>query len=257
MAKPSRYLQAAALYVTGTELVLRDGSVIWCQVLNDFEVSDARRQAAAARARFTLSMGKDIVSDEKKQLEAAYAERGRDNAIQDLLDIRQGEHMNTASNEIDVDPEWKESLEIMRRSAEIESRPDEDPERQVLLKIQGDWITAVEEIVEQEQGRLRRQLEAMTDDQLYDEYRKEWIERRAGSLAIEAYNLREIFLGARCCDGIRDEDGKFGPDAHKACSHSERAFENEDTVRSLPDPLFLSLRETFETLAVTVREAKN
>lgn len=258
MAKPARYLQAAALYVTGTELVLRDGSIIWCQVLNDFEISDARRQAAAARARYTLSMGKDIDSDERRQLDAAYSERETKDIINDIVEVRRAEHMTTATNEIESDPEWKERWEVLRRSSDVEDRPEEDPERQVLVKVQGEWIAAIEEIIEHEQGRTLRQLEGMTPEQLHEEYRKEWVERRAGTLAIEAYNLREIYLGSRCCDGIRDEDGSFGPDAHKGCNnHSERAFEDEDTVRHLPDPLFISLRESFESLAVTVREAKN
>lgn len=256
MGNRSRYRKAAELYVTGTELELKDGSVIWCQVLNDFEITDARRQAAAARSRYSMAMH-EVGSEEYDTLRSNFLERGRDLTILDILAVRQPDHLVLATNELEADEEWKERYEILHRSEEIDARDESDPEKQLLNKINEDWLAAINEIIELEQGRARRQLESMDDDALFEEYRDEWVERRAGGLAMEAYALREVFHGARCCEGIRDEEGKFGPKAHEQCDHRERAFETEDDLKELPGELYSALRTAFDTMNMTVREAKN
>lgn len=256
MGNRRRYRKAAELYVTGRTLELRDGSVLWCQTLNDFEISDARRQAAATRARYQLAM-REVGSHDYDTLRSAFDERGHGKVIADIMSVRQPDHLVLATNELETDDEWKERYEILNRSEEISTRDDDDSEKILLNKINEEWVGEVNKIVNLEQERLERQLKPLTDDELFIEYRDEWVERRAGGLALDAYNVRELFHGARCCEALREEDGSFGSEAHRQCNHAERAFEDEAEIRDLPGELFNEIRGVFDDMALTVRDAKN
>ncbi len=44
------------LYTVGTELVLKDGTVLWLQVMNPFERDEAQRDAQLARTRLVMAL---------------------------------------------------------------------------------------------------------------------------------------------------------------------------------------------------------
>ena len=56
---------------------------------------------------------------------------------------------------------------------------------------------------------------------------------------------------------VKIEDGSFGKASHKECDHSEKVYESLEEVRVLPEQLFNQLRDGFDALAMSVRDAKN
>jgi len=251
----SKYRKLPDLYVKGAELVLEDGLVMWLQALNPFEVEEARKDAQVARARFGLAM-KTIGSPEYDQLHASVLLRGETATIDDIIDARGADFFLKATQEIQVDPEWKERVEIMERS-DAGDLSEDDPERALLNQINKDWLAEVQRRQVEDKDLLREQLERMSAEELMDEYSKEWIDRRGNVFALQAYIMTEVFYGARVCDAVPDDMGYFGTGSHASCNHRERVFESRDDVRELPTDLYEALREKFDSIAMSIRDAKN
>lgn len=82
----SKYRRLPDLYTVGTELVLKDGTVLWMQVLNPFEQDEAKLDAQAARARLVLALKTDAATAERDTVRGWFLEDGHDTAVQRLVD---------------------------------------------------------------------------------------------------------------------------------------------------------------------------
>lgn len=253
MATRAKYRRLPDLYVTGAVLPLMEDMNVWLQIMNPFEVEEARRDAQVARSRYVLAM-REVGSPEYDELRGIFYSRGRDLTTQDILELHYADHFIKATHSVEVDEEWKEKWEIMNRADEIAEAPIDDPERVLLTQINTEWMIEVNNRTEAEQTAERHRFERMTEEELLSTYEDLWLERRGGQLAVLAYNVAEIFFSARVCDAVKNEDDAWD---HSACDHKLRVFETKQEVRELPEPLFQALKDGLASLVMTVREAKN
>lgn len=259
MSSRSKYRKLTDLYADGVEVLLDsdDGLVVmWVQALNKFEVEEARQVASTTRSRYTLAV-KSVGSPEYDQVKAAFNSRTPEAVINELVANKATEHFLAAHQELEVDPEWKERHEIIRRTEDIEHLDPDHPERIALTEINAQWISEVQRLTTDNSDFYRRDLERLGPDELLETYLDEWLVRRAQSLALSEYNVCEIYYGARVCDAVPGEDGKFTKASHSACNHKERVYGSRDEVRELPDELWDMLYAAVQEVGMTVREAKN
>lgn len=253
----SKYKKLTDLYVEGIELVLAEDTVMWLQCMNPFEVEEARKAAQTAAARYILAM-KEIGSPEYDQVKASVLGKGEQAAIDDLVDNKQGDFFLKATNDIEVDDDWKERVEILRRADDIDTLQDDDPERELIAKVNAEWYTELVNRVTEDQDHYRELLGRMDFDGLLLEYTDAWMERRGNEKAQASYAYTEIFYATRVCDAVPDEAGEFTKASHIDCKgHKERVYESVEEVRELPQPLYDAIRMQLEHLQMGVREAGN
>lgn len=248
-----KYKRLPDLFVSGRELVFEDGTVMWLQVMNPFEVEEARRDASAARSRLIMAL-REIGTPEYDSVRGAFYTRTRPNVIDDMIKAKSNKIFMEAQQSVEVDPEWKERLEIARRFDE--TPPAEDAEVQLFEKINRDWLEAVTALVNDETDYQVRKLESLSEEDLLKEYEELWLEAKGSEAALRAYHVAEVFYGARCCDAVPDEDGKFTEDSHAKCNHRVTVYESKDEVREVPSGLWATLRTGFEQISMSDRDAR-
>lgn len=254
MVSRSKYKQVSDLYVEGTELELRNGLVLWMQVLNPFEVDEARNAAQVAKARMVLAL-KTQGSDELGKLEAKFQEAGRDRVIEEMVNARSNELLVKVLEEIEDDPEWTESRSILEREDELKARPETDPERKLLEDLNVKYVQEIQKRLQDEEEWATRELETLDDDALLERFKEMWIEHRGGDRAMAEYHLTEVYHAARACEGVQGDDGVWD---HSECeAHRLLAFEDREEVRSLPEPLQTEMQQIMIELNMSTREGKD
>lgn len=255
MSTKDRYRRVTDLYVKGKEVVLLDGTIIFAKALNGFEMQEARNDAQAARARMTLAL-KEFGSDELAKLEAKFEEMGREDVIEELLDAHGGEWLVKVVGEVQDDPEWSERVELLAREDENDgTTPKSDEEKQLLEKIQKDYMTEVARRMDVERDFEEKKLESMSDEDLRDEFKELWVSRRGQEAALNEYRLTEVWYGARECEAELTEPGRF--DHSKCNGHKQQIWETRAEVRELPDELFEKLVAAMADVTMTPREGKD
>lgn len=250
-----KYKRVPDLYVTGTEFVLRDGLVLWLQVLNPFEQDEAKHDAQVARSRLVMALRSEHGSDERMKIEGWLMADGRDQALERLFTAKLAESMLNTLTDIRDDPEWQERMEIAERADELLARPAEDPERKLMEQINSDYLAEIEKRQVAERSFLERRYDGATSNDIVEEYVNYYVERRGNEVAIAEYNLTELWYAARVCDGQQQPDGTWD---HDGCeSHRLQVWETKADVRSLPEELSEPLYAAMGELNMTVREAKN
>jgi len=261
MGNRSKYRRLPDLFVVGKEVVFKDDSgedvVMWLQVLNPWEVQEARNDAQGARGRVVMAV-KDIGSREFDAIKGAFLRRSKDSAIQEILSAKYSEWFMQATNAIDSDPEWQERMEVIRTADQTQPASMSEEETALLAKLNVEYMAAINKHIEDESDYYKGHLERMTQEELLEEYTELWLDRRGNTVAITEYGISEIFYGARVCDAKPDEEGKFTKASHAECNgHKEKVFESREEVRVLPEEMFTVIREGFDDLAMSVRDAKN
>lgn len=250
----SKYKRVTDLYVRGTELELEDGTILWLQTLNPFEMDEARHDGQVARSRIIMAL-KEFGSDELAKVKATFWIHGRDLAIDNLVDEQGGDILIKATDAVANDPDWKDRLELAERHEEILARPESDAERKLLEKINQDYVREVEGIIRTERTYLTGKYDQLTDDELIDEYIKLYVERRGTELGIAEHRVTELWYAARCCEGTKTEAGAWD---HSECeNHALQVYEAKREVAKLPEDLQGLLFGAMQALNMTVREAKN
>lgn len=248
----AKYKRLPDLYVAGTEVVLKDGTVMWLQVLNPFEIDEARHDAQVARSRLVMAL-QQHGSDEMRFVESQLYQDGIEEARKRLVQAKTNETLIKTVDSIRDDPEWTERLEILNRSDD--DAPLEDVEKQLLEKTQGEYLAEITKRIQDEEDWLTRQYADATTETLKEEYTKLYIERRGNDLAAAEFRVVEIWYGARVCEGVQGEDGTW---SHDACeSHQLRIFDTKAEVRSLPAELGNLLGEAYDALSMSQRDAKD
>lgn len=254
MGARSKYRKLADLYVRGKELVFDDGTVMWVQVLNDFERAECRRAAQAERGKLVMAL-RELDTPEWRQLQGAFYSQTRDLTIDELVNGRLAEWYVKVADAVQNDPDWAERMEILRRAEELTALPEEDPQRQLLDKLNREWVDEIEKRLKEERDFYTESLTSFTEDELLVEFKERWLERRGTALALTEYNLNEIFHVARVCEAtVPDEDEPFD---HAGCNgHTMRAFESLAEARDLPDEMVIKIRATLDLMAMTERDAR-
>jgi len=249
----AKYKRVTDLYVQGTEVELTDGTFIWMQVLNPYERDEAVHDAQVARARIVMALRED--GGERLKVDAKMAEAGDDAIIAEMAEAKAGAKVPDFVNELQVDPEWRERIDIMERSDETQgATPLTSEENALLIKVHAEYIEEILRRETAEREYQERRLTRMSHEELLDEFLDMWLDKRGGSLAAAEYVLCEMWFGARVCEGVKTDDGI----SHDKCNgHTERIWDSKNEVRSLPEPLQALLREAIGSLSMDVRAAKN
>lgn len=249
----SKYKRVTELYTRGAEAVLDDGTVVYCRTLNPFEQEEARHDAQTARSRMIMAL-KTQGSEELAKVEGALVADGRERAIERLLDAKAGNILLKAVETIKNDPEWVEKLDIMDRSDDLIARPQEDVERQLLTTINTEYIDTVGQLTRDETDFLREKYTNASDEELLEEYIQLYLEHRGTEVAMAEHRVVEIWYGARCCDGVRGEDGVW---THALCDgHKISLFETKQEARDIPEELADLLGATFDSINMSARDAR-
>lgn len=249
----AKYKRVPDLYVAGTEVVLKDGSAVWMQVLNPFQIDEARHDAQVARSRLVMAL-KEHGGDEMAFVESTLWVDGIEGARKRVVDSRSGESLLKVVSEIRNDPDWTERMDILDRTDE-EGRALEPAEKTLLSKIQAEYVELVQKRLQDEEDFLTRQYADADEETLKQEYIRLYIERRGNDLASAEYRIVEIWYGARVCEGVQLAEGQW---SHDACEgHQIQVFETKAEVRALPTDLGDALGDALSSLAMSLRDAKD
>lgn len=226
---------------------------MWLQVINPFERDEATHDAQVARARLIAALRSEHGSDERLMVEASFLADGREAAIDRLVKVKVGEKLMEILTELRDDPEWKERLEFTERSEELLARPTSDPEQKMLNEINAAYIAEINSRQQIEQDYQSHRYNAMTDEQLVEEYVEIYTERRGNELAGAEYAMTEAWYACRACDATRTDDGWD----HGTCEgHQVQVFETKAELRSAPEALQDLLYDSLKGLAMSVRDAR-
>jgi hypothetical protein len=246
----SKYKRVTNLFTPGIELEVEEGLVIWVQILNPYEVDDARGAAQAAKARMVLAL-EEYGSDEFVKYESYLQSLSRNDLIELIVDSKAGDILVEITDAIEIDPDWSERMAVLEREDELIARPVEDAERKLLEQYSREYIDEVAERMEYERKRLTAEVSQLDQTQLVEEYRKLWIDRRGGDRALEEYRLKEHYYAARVCDAFRAPDDSWD---HTGCDHSIRVWETEEEVRHLPDQMREMLDQAIQEVTMSPKE---
>lgn len=254
MASRGKYARVPDLYTAGTEFVLMDGTVMWLQIPNPFEYDEARHDAAVARSRLTLAL-KSHGTDEMTKVRGQFEQGGKDGAMDIMVNAKSSDFLIKAYDDIRADPDWRERADIIDRGDEILSRAQEDAERAYLLEMGEEYSREMGRRINEQADALREHLSILSEDDLWREFQDFYLDRRGGELGLVEYKLTELWYAARCCDGVRGDDGVWD---HSQCEgHRLQVFETKLDVRSLPADLQAALTGALEDATLPERSAKD
>src|SRR3954468_15981341 len=249
-----KYRRTTDLYVEGREWVLKDGMVIWLQVMNPFELEEARHDAQVARGRVAMALKGPEGGDERDKVVAQFYVDGREFAIERLADAKAGMTLPKGVDSIHDDPEWKERLEILDRTESTSQQRVTEAEQQLLGRINQEYIDEVQDRVKQERTEFIAEFELHDEAHLLEAYIDQWLERRGGEVGQNEFNLSECTYAARACGG--EFDGETW-DHSKCEGHRLRIWESKDELLAEPGVFQEELFEQMRLLNMSVREAKN
>jgi hypothetical protein len=253
MLTRAKYKRIPDLYVQGTEHRLRDGTPLWLQVLNPFEADEARHDAQVARSRLMMAL-REVGSDEFDLLRGNFLRYGRDGVVNLLAEHASNTAMMEAVNDIKQDPDWRERVEIMERSEEILAKPAEEPERELLSKINQEWLTELGDRAKAAHELEEELLQPLSDDELWERYREHYIETRGNEVGVAEHQLTKVWYATRVCEG-EEAEGQWD---HSACEgHELRVWDTKAEVRGLPEDLLNELSNALDEVDMSVGEAKN
>lgn len=250
----AKYRRVPDLYNQGTELVLKDGTVMWMQVINPFQRDEAQHDAQVARSRLVMALKSVHGSDERVKVQAAFFEGGRDRAIERLVMSKVTTKLVEILTDIRDDPEWTERLEITERQDELLARAPSDPERLLLEQINRDYLDEITGKQNAERDYQQQRLTAMSDEVLLEEYVDLYLDRRGNEIAAAEFALTEAWYAARVCDGKQLDDGQWD---HSSCeSHTLQVWETKQDLRSQPEELQDAVMLSLQDLSMSVRDAR-
>lgn len=248
-----RYRRLPDLYATGSVFEAGEGVLIWLQVINSLERSDALQDAFAAQARLALALDDDD-SDDSIRMRIVFEADGREAALDRLRDTQSLEAQLVVLDEISVEEDWKERVAVVQRTDDLASIPSE-AEREVVRKIMLDFVEEFERRLTDELAHRRAELEHLDDDALFREYRQWWAKQRGSEVGIVEYRYTELAYSARACSAV--QDAPDGPWRHDACEQHTQRIWTRDEVKSLPEGLLEALFTALADQEVGEREAKS
>lgn len=255
----SRYKRVVDLYTQGTEVVLRDGTVAWLQVLSPFEIDDARHDAQVARSRLLLAL-KEMGSPEQDAARGAFLTESREEAIELLIAARGAEWSAKVYQEIRDDPDWAERMKLLDEADAIVGE-GEPAERELLAKINTEYIGEYQRRLDAEAANERRLLEPLGENDLLERYMEHYRKHRGNIVALAEYQVAELMYAARVCEATTPADGETWD--HDGCAgHRERIYDGDPReakaeIRALPEELQELYFDRMRELNMSVREAKN
>jgi hypothetical protein len=109
-------------------------------------------------------------------------------------------------------------------------------EEQLLLgKIEADFYAEIGRRTESEREFLTEKYNGYTDDELWDAFLENWLERLGQETAMAEFRVAQLSYAARVCEGVHIDADEWD---HAECNgHEERMWTSYAEVRSLPEDL--------------------
>jgi hypothetical protein len=239
------------LYAKGTEVVLKDGTLLWLQKLTPYEQGVVRQKAAVARARTMLAL-KEVGSDELALLDAQVDALDDGTLVDIVVQSKYGELIQEANAELAIDEDWQERNEI-RTSTDRGVLEPGSPEDQLLTKIEQEYTEEVLARANERQARLKERAAAEGRAKNEQAYRDAYIEGAGRQAFIEAMRAADLFYMVRQCRASQ-VDGRWD---HNACDHGKRAFGSVEELQQIPEELDILLREHEAKISMSVDDARS
>lgn len=247
-----RYRRLPDLYSAGRVFEADGGILIWLQVMNSLERSDALQDAFAAQARLALALDDDD-SDDSIRMRVVFESGGRDQALDQLRDTHVLDAQLMVLDEIQAEEDWKEKVTVIQRSGDLASIPSE-AERESVRKIHLDFAEEFERRLADELATKRASYAHLDDEGLFREYRQWWAKQRGSEVGIVEFRFTELAYSARACSATKRDDGTWN---HDACEQHTQRIWTRDEVKSLPESLLEPLFTVLADEEVGEREAKS
>lgn len=242
------------LFVEGKELVLKppaeDGTgavVVWVNKLNPFQMDEARRAGAVAKARLILAM-KEVGSPEYQLYHSQVASFDAERMRKELLDNKQTEWWAKAFNAVRQDPEWTERAQMVQ--APLDGASPEEVE--AMAKLQRDYLAEIDRRVTEYREARERELLELDDASLREEHEETWLESQGLTAFTREFQRHQIFLAMRICRAAKTEGGWD----HSGCDHGQQTCEAVSDVATLPDRVLTGVLTTLQAVTVAVDDAR-
>jgi hypothetical protein len=136
---------------------------LWLQALNAFERDEAAHDAQMARTRLAMALRED--GDERQKIEARFELVGRQQFIENLAGAKADAQFPVLSARLEDDPEWREKIEIIRRTDFANNASTSEQERQLVAKLMAEWSAELERRIDDEiEFQKQRYADAGDDD---------------------------------------------------------------------------------------------
>lgn len=248
-----RFRRLTDLFVDGTAIPVGDGTHLWLQALNAFERDEAAHDAQMARTRLAMALRED--GDERQKIEARFEMVGRQQFIDNLAGAKADAQFPTLSARLEDDPDWRDKIEIIRRTDFANNASTTEQERQLVTKLMSEWSSELERRIDDEIEFQKQQYADASDEDLLRDYLEVYMERRGDDVAQAEYALTETWYAARYCEATPGEDGNLD---HATCNgHGERVFATKADVKAAPDRLRTLIQEGLAKLAMNMRDPKD
>lgn len=245
-----------SLFVEGKELVLRDEGevpdavVVWVNKLNAFEMEEARKDGAVAKARLALAL-KEIGSPEYDLYSASVLDLTRDELTEALLEVSAPRRQAVAANSVRVDPDWAERYHIIQSS--VDTAEMQDVERSLLSRVYADYLGEVESRMAVLLEREREEFRDLSEQALRDKHRDAWLDSYAMGAFAREMRKTQVYYALRICKATGRVEGKWD---HAACDHLQRACDERDEVLRIPDDLMDGVLSVLMNLSATPDDAR-
>ncbi len=252
----ARLHRVTDLFVTGRELVLQAGPdpvLLWINKLNSFQRGDAQRDGAAAQARRMAALTED--SDEIQAALVRLDDLDRDEVIGFLVRQYDDEDFLAAVDDVRADESWTEKLEIVDRAQALEDEgsPPTDEERQAVLTINQDYLTAVQEARERRVEERRTDYAEVPIEELRKEYVEAYKKRISMATFMVEYEKTQVYYATRDCEAKAREDGTWD---HAGCTHKP-LLPGRAAVAEMPEELFQQIRQVLADMTMPPATAGN
>lgn len=254
----SKLAKLSQLFDQGTELVLPTNvgtlEVIWINKLNTFLTEECAHQGRVARARLMAAI-REVGTPEYELFNTQLAATPRASLILGLASGRETELALEVMREVRSDPEWRDRIEIIEHSDPLESRPEDDPERQVLAKMRGEYSDELLNRLDHAKSEVMTELEALDDSDLRDRFRDQYVENRGLAAFTAARQQHELFHAMRECKASPPtaEGSRWD---HSGCDHSVRYLDDPSEVEQLPEVVMRPVLAKYQGLVVPMDVAR-
>ena len=258
----AKFQRVTALFEVGKAVVLEedgpDGPVlVWVSKLNPFEQEEARKDGSVGRARARLMLD-DPMSPEMAVFSQALEGRDKGNIVDALVYAKQNEDYVEALDDIRALEDWTDKLAVLDRGDQQLmdlDRPMDDAERDMLASLNQEYMAVVQGLLEKKQTARKDELSALPEDEVRDEYRKQYVETTASSGFLTEYKISEMYYMLRDCEATAKETG--GWDHTRCANHRERLCDSRGDIRLLPEGLIAVVNQTIRELSMTPQDAGN
>lgn len=251
----------ADLYVRGKELEIDDGSgegsvVVWVHKISPLENKNAMDLANAARARLMAARFAEDDDQIRLALSSEAEMSGLFSSRETICDyIYSAELLKARQSheaELGADEEWSKNdyLEGLRTSwhgtDDTEGLKDkyalnpEDPEAAPVFAELKRFVQHVEELLERDRGRFRREEDRTTDQELRHRVIDMLIENEADQVWYSEYKKQQVFYSVR-----------------EPSLHEQRYFQSVEELDKLDVKVLKTLMDTFEEVNVEPAEGKD